>query len=111
MRSALLLAALTHHSELAKPNRCLRTPPCGAAASLGEWPETRSRPPSIQERTDAIATPLAATRTAVGAMLLFRPPGATAMFGPRGVAAFQIFYVSHFYLRLAVKAVVKVGFL
>ena len=32
------------------------------------------------------------------------------MFGPRGVAAFQIFYVSHFYLRLAVKAVVKVDF-
>ena len=33
------------------------------------------------------------------------------MFGPRGVAAFQIFYVSHFVsCGLAVKAVVKVDF-
>ena len=109
MRSYVLAAALaTTAARLTKP-----LPPAihvRGGGIFGSVARDAIEASSIQERTDAIATPLAATRTAVGAMLLFRPPGATAMFGPRGVAAFQIFYVSHFYLRLAVKAVVKVDF-
>ena len=109
MRSYVLAAALaTTAARLTKP-----LPPAihvRGGGIFGRVARDAIEASSIQERTDAIATPLAATRTAVGAMLLFRPPGATAMFGPRGVAAFQIFYVSHFYLRLAVKAVVKVDF-
>ena len=110
MRAALLLAALAGAAaRLTKP-KPLPALTVRGGGIFGRVARDAIEASAIQERTDAIATPLAATRTAVGALLLFRPPGATAAFGPRGVAAFQIFYVSHFYLRLAVKAVVKVDF-
>lgn len=112
MRSYLLAAAAVGGAA-----RITKTPPplprslhVRGGGIFGQVARDAIEASSIKERTDIVATPLAATRTAVGALLLFRPTGATAAFGPQGVAAFQLFYVSHFYLRLAVKAVAKVDF-
>ena len=79
MRAALLLAALTHAAaRLAKP-KPLPALTVRGGGIFGRVARDAIEASAIQERTDAIATPLAATRTAVGALLLFRPPGATAV--------------------------------
>ena len=72
MRAALLLAALAGAAA-----RLTKAPPTVPAIHVrgggifGRVARDAIEASSIQERTDAIATPLAATRTAVGAMLLF----------------------------------------